>query len=287
MRTLTLLRLTCVVLVLLFASGCNSMLRSATSNLADNLSSAIFNSDDLTTVERGLPAYLLLLDGLIQDNPKNPELLQTAANLNGAYASVFASNKEHAKKLASKSLDYAFSAACLTNQQACGAQLLSYDHFGQTITSFNKEQLASLYALGASWGNYIEINSDNWDAIAEIGRVQLIMERVVELDERYKSGTALIYLGTMSTLLPSASGGKPEQGRRLFERAIELSSGQNLMAKVVYARRYARLLFKRKLHDRLLEEVLSAKNEGAGLILSNTLAKKQAEELLNNADDYF
>ena len=53
MRALTLLRLTCVVLVLLVTSGSNSMLRSATSNLADNLSSAIFNSDDLTTVERG------------------------------------------------------------------------------------------------------------------------------------------------------------------------------------------------------------------------------------------
>jgi len=37
------------------------------------------------------------------------------------------------------------------------------------------------------------------------------MERVVELDETYEHGSAHLYLGVMTTLLPPALGGKPEK----------------------------------------------------------------------------
>ena len=57
------------------------------------------------------------------------------------------------------------------------------------------------------------------------------------------------------------------------------------MAKVEFARRYSRLVFDQPLHDRLLNDVLSADPEEPGLTLSNTLAQQQAKELL--ADDYF
>jgi hypothetical protein len=56
---------------------------------------------------------------------------------------------------------------------------------------------------------------------------------------------------------------------------------------VEYARRYARLVFDRKLHDRLLNEVLAADTEVPGFTLSNVLAQRQARELLQSAEDYF
>ena len=40
-------------------------------------------------------------------------------------------------------------------------------------------------------------------------------------------------------------------------RAVEISGGRNLMAKVLFARHYARLVFDQGLHDRLLGEVLA------------------------------
>ena len=76
-------------------------------------------------------------------------------------------------------------------------------------------------------------------------------------------------------------------GRRHFERALELSEGKNLMVKVLYARHYARLVFDRELHDRLLREVLAAPAEAPGLTLINTLAQRQAKELLAGSADYF
>ena len=87
--------------------------------------------------------------------------------------------------------------------------------------------------------------------------------------------------------MPPGLGGKPEIGRAHFERAIELSNAQNLLAKVFFAESYARLVFDRELHDRLLNEVLASETRVAGLTLMNTVAQQQARELLGSADEYF
>jgi hypothetical protein len=96
-----------------------------------------------------------------------------------------------------------------------------------------------------------------------------------------------MYLGILATLRPAALGGQPEEGRRRFEQAIALSDGKSLMMQVQFARYYARLVFDRPLHDRLLKEVLAAEVEQPGLTLSNTLAQEQARKLLSDADNYF
>jgi hypothetical protein len=113
------------------------------------------------------------------------------------------------------------------------------------------------------------------------------MRRVAELDETWDHGNAQLYLGVLTTLRPPALGGKPEEGQAHFRRAIELSAGRNLMAKVQYAGSYARLVFDRELHDHLLNEVLAADAREPGLTLINTLAKQQAQALLRSANDYF
>jgi hypothetical protein len=114
-----------------------------------------------------------------------------------------------------------------------------------------------------------------------------MMERVVVLDERYDYGQAHIYLGAMDCRLSATLGGRPEQGRLHFERAIALSNGRNLRAQVELARRCARLTFDRELHDRLLNEVLAADPDERGLTLSNVLAQQDARILLDTSTDYF
>ena len=94
-------------------------------------------------------------------------------------------------------------------------------------------------------------------------------------------------MGILLTLRPPALGGRPEEARAHFERAIELSDGRDLGAKVEFARGYARLVYERDLHDRLLKEVLEADPEADSLTLGNVLAKEQAAQLLSEADDYF
>jgi hypothetical protein len=91
----------------------------------------------------------------------------------------------------------------------------------------------------------------------------------------------------LESLSPAAAGGRPEAARAYFERALQMSGGRNLMAKVLYAERYARAQFDRELHDRLLKEVLAADPQEPGLTLTNTLAQQRATQLLAGADQYF
>ena len=77
------------------------------------------------------------------------------------------------------------------------------------------------------------------------------------------------------------------RARQFFEKAIELSDGRDLSAKVELAQTYARLVYDRELHDRLLVQVVEADPRASGLTLFNKIAQEQARELLASADDYF
>ena len=94
-------------------------------------------------------------------------------------------------------------------------------------------------------------------------------------------------MGVFETIVPPGLGGRPEVGKKHFERAISLSNGNHLLTKVMYADQYARLMFDRVLHDYLLNEVLTADPRVKGLTLMNVIARQQAKELLDSADAYF
>ena len=100
-------------------------------------------------------------------------------------------------------------------------------------------------------------------------------------------GMAQVYLGVLNSLRPEAVGGRPEQGRAHFERAIALSDGRNLYAKTLFAEYYARLVFDQEMHDRLLVEVLAADPHAAGYTLTNVLAQDRARALQESGKDYF
>ncbi|MFT5929112.1 MAG: hypothetical protein ACI805_002241, partial [Candidatus Azotimanducaceae bacterium] len=65
------------------------------------------------------------------------------------------------------------------------------------------------------------------------------------------------------------------------------SEGKFLMTKVIYAQNYARLVFDKALHDRLLNEVLAADPIAPDMTLTNMVAREQAKALLADSDDYF
>ena len=267
--------------------GCSSIMTSATTGLAESLTSAVLNQNDPETVRQGAPAYLLLIDGLIADNPNNPELLMAGANLYSSYAGAFVDDPERASRLSRKGRDYGWAAWCRVEKGACEIWSAPYEEFERVVEGMGLKYVSVLYSAGVAWATWIRANTDDWSAIADKARVDAMMQRVVALDETYEEGTAFLYLGILATLLPEAMGGKPEQGRVDFERVIELSDGRNLMAKVLLARSYARLVFDRELHDRLCREVVAADPVAPGLTLTNTMAQEEARALLGSSEDYF
>jgi hypothetical protein len=260
---------------------------SATTGLADSLTGAVLDQNDPETVRQGAPAYLLLIDGLIADNPNSADLLLAGASLYSSYAGAFVDDPERAARLSRKGRDYGWAAWCRSNKKACEIWSAPYEDFERVVTGMNQRDVPVLFGAGAAWASWIRANTDDWSAIADKARVDAMMQQVVALDESYEEGSAFLYLGILATLLPEAAGGQPEKGRADFERVIELSGGRNLTAKVLLARSYARLVFDRELHDRLCREVIEADPAAPGLTLTNTIAQDEARALLESSEDYF
>ena len=273
--------------LLIGSAGCSAIVGRASSRLADDLSAAILEQDDLETVRDGAPAYLLAVDGMIEGQPENIQLLSTGARLYSAYASAFVENPERRIKMTTRALGYARRALCLVNSDICAAIDEPYDAFAPSLATATPKHLAELYGFGSAWATWVQANAGDWGAVAELPKIQALMERVIELDESYDDGQPHLVLGVLDTLRPASMGGQPEKGRDHFERAIEISQGQNLMAKVMLAESYARLIFDKELHDRLLEEVLAADPHSGSRTLVNTMAQLRAQELLADSDEYF
>ena len=94
---------------------------SVTSDMADNLTGAILNQNDLQTVRDGAPAYLLMIDSMIEGDPDNPRLLLSGAKLYASYTTLFIDDEDRAKRLSETSLKYARSALCQEIDSVCQA----------------------------------------------------------------------------------------------------------------------------------------------------------------------
>ena len=274
-------------LCMILLSGCSFFISSASIDMTENLSHAILNNNDPATVKAGGPAYLLMVDSMLYRDPDNESLLRSAADIYTAYTDVFVEDTARAKKLTHKALHYALRAICVHRSGACELRQTPFQEFAKIISKLGIKDVPDLFTLGSAWSAWIQAHREDWNAVAEISRVQAIMEHVVELDECYHDGAAHLYLGVLATFLPPALGGKPDVGRRHFERALDISKNKNLMVKVLYAKHYARLMFDRELHDRLLNQVIEADPDVPGYALSNTLAQQKARELLDSAESYF
>ena len=267
--------------------GCTILVSNATSGLTDDVSTALVDQSDPILVRDGAPAYLILIEGLIAGSPENQDLLLAAARLYSSYASAFVDDRARSSALNAKARDYGERVLCLNARVLCEAIVGPFDVFEAQLQRTDKSDLPALYGFGSAWAGYIQANAADWNAVAELPKVQALMERVIALDSSYADGGAQLYLGVLYTLRPAHLGGLPEIGKAHFERAIAISNHRNLMAKVFFARNYARLVFDRDLHDRLLMEVVEADPVAPGFTLSNTLAQDMAQELLTDADDYF
>jgi ribosomal protein S7 len=267
--------------------ACASMVASAGSGLAGNLNTAIMNQDDPPLVRDGAPAYLLMLDSFVEGAPENVAVLSAAAELYSAYGVVFVDDPLRARKLTTRGRAYGRRALCAAEEAVCGIWDLPYDEFIQGLQQVRVKQAPALYTFGLSWLAWIQSHSGDFSALAKLPQVQAVLQRVQQLDEDYEEANIEHFLAVLNTIRPPALGGDFEAGLAHYQRALELSGERDLAIKIDYARYYARTLYDRELHDRLLEEVLAADPVQPGLTLFNTLAQDEAQELLASADDYF
>jgi len=88
-----------LALLSLSMASCGAMMSKAAKPMIDDLSMAVMKQNDPQLVRDGAPAYLLLIDGIIEGQPDNPDLLLAGAQLYGAYNSAFVGSKDKNARL--------------------------------------------------------------------------------------------------------------------------------------------------------------------------------------------
>src|SRR3972149_4596828 len=81
----------------------------ATATLLEEVAKSSYRQSDLRMIREGMPAYLMLMDGMIEAWPNNEQLLIAAAQTYSSFASIFVEDQdqEYAKMLFGKGRDYA------------------------------------------------------------------------------------------------------------------------------------------------------------------------------------
>ena len=256
--------------------------------LVQDVAKAAYKQSDLTIIREGMPAYLMLMDGMVEAWPDNEQLLIAAAQAYSSFASVFAADqdKEYLKLIAEKARAYALRALAQRGFQ--DPIQSSFDDFEATVKASNKKDVPYLFWGATCWASWIMMHLDSMEAMAELPRVELMMRRSLELDEGFYYGGPHIFMGIWLASRPTVAGGDLQKAQEHFLRALELGEGKFLMSYVYYADNYARRALDKKLFVSTLEKVLETPVDSTPeLTLLNTVAQHKAQELLARVDEYF
>ncbi|MCK8601684.1 TRAP transporter TatT component family protein [Desulfoferrobacter suflitae] len=289
-------RLVCsIVLVagcILLQQGCAPFKASRVAAVGltlQDVAQAAAKQADLTIIREGSPAYLMLLDGLLEAYPQNTELLTSACRAYSSYASSFLSDEQQAEAgaLYQKAKLYGFRALS-TNHDFAAAAAGNLEEFQALLQGYDKTSVPALFCAVNAWASWISGNLDKVEAIADLAPLEATMRRLLELDESYYYGGPRLLMGVYLAAKPKELGGNPAEALQQFERAFALGADQLLMSKVLYAQYYARSIKNRQLYEETLQLVLASPADRVPeLTLANTVAKREARNLLDKTEEYF
>ncbi len=276
---------------LLSAQGCSltQLTIGATSGIIDGGFKAINRETDLDIAAQAIPADLKLLDGLIIEAPNNEKLLLLGAQGYTSYALGFVedSSKERASVFYLRARDYGLR-ILFENEDFKKHFNGDLQDFTNSLDEFGDDDVPAIFWTANAWGNYVNLNRDNVDALAQLPKVEAMMKFVLKHDQSFFYGGAHLFFGTILGSLPAMFGGDTVAAREHFEKAIQIADGKFLMAYFYYAKSYAVMTQNKELFESLLHKVIDAP---ANLLpdqnLANEIAKQKAEALLKQESDYF
>jgi len=259
----------------------------ATASLVEDVAVSSYRQSELEIVRQGMPAYLMLMDGMIEGWPDNAQLLLAAAQANASYASTFLEDdKSTASAVLAKAKRYSLKALELKGFDQ--PLTCSFEEFDQNLQKLDQRSMPYLFWSAACWGSWIRLNLNSMEALAQLPRVEMMIKRALKLDESFYYGGPHLFMGIWYASRPKIAGGNLDTARYHFQKAMELGQDKFLMTKVYYAELYARKIFDRDLFVATLQEVLQTPTDiEPDLTLTNSVARRKAEEMLRNVEDYF
>jgi len=280
------------LLFLTLAAGCMPFKQARVASVAltlQDVSQAAAKQRDPFIVREGTPGYLMLLDGLLEAYPDNKELLLAASQANASYASGFLADEDQRKagRLYLKAKMYGFRALSDRGDFAEAASG-NIDEFKALLKRYGPKDVPALFWTANAWASWISTNLSSVEAVGDLPALEATMQRVLELNGDYYYGGPHLLMGVYLAAKPPVLGGDLNRARIHFDRALALSGGKVLGARVLFAEYYARNAQEKELYVKTLEEVLAAApGEVPELTLANVMAQEKARRLLDRTEEYF
>lgn len=280
-------------LSMLVLSGCSGFRGRMTARLMhptlSEVTAATYSCESMLLPQYGLPGSLLILEGLIEGAPGDEFLLELAAQSYYGFSMGFVEEVDRieASILYITGRNHALSGMWGENAVSF-AENVPLDEFRSRVADIDESSVGLLFWAANCWGSWLFLNLHNPDAVAELSRVQMLMERALLLDETFFFGGPHLFFGAFYGSRSPLFGGDHEKSRSHFEKSLEISDGGMLLTRVFYAKYLAVQSLDIELFREQLGIVLDVDNSILpGMEFINILAKKQAHSLLEKEEDLF
>jgi tetratricopeptide (TPR) repeat protein len=289
MRTLPILATLLAVSMLLGGCSTGQIVARGAAPLIDYGVTAMNRETDLELARASIPANIKMIEALLLADPGNASYrVQAAMGIYG-YAMAFVEDGDPARaaKLYRRALDHAL--AALEHAGMSQTTLLGdTTALQQSLAKLDARAVPTLFWTAATWGKWIELQLDDPARLAELPRVEALMQRVLALDETYYHAGAHVFFGAYYGGRAPMFGGDFARSAQHFDRAATLNQNQLQMVEVYRARYLLRQMGEREAFHATLSRVVDAPaGADADLNLANALAKRQATELLTQEESLF
>jgi predicted anti-sigma-YlaC factor YlaD len=284
-------------------SGC-SVRHFALNQVGDALagSGTTFAADnDPDLVRAAVPFSLKLMDAVLLETPRHEGLLLTAASGFTEYAYAFV--QEDADEIEATDLNAAEALRGRARRlylrgRDYGLRGLEVRHRGfaaavradpkKAVRLATTKDVPLLYWTAAAWAATISVSKDNPDLIADLPIIEAMMDRALELDERFDDGAIHSFLITYEMGRSGGLGDPADRARRHFDRALALSGGAQAapwvaLAEAVCVQKQDLKGFRQAL-ERALAVDPDARPEWR---LMNLVMQRRAKWLLGRTDELF
>jgi predicted anti-sigma-YlaC factor YlaD len=271
--------------------------------LGDSLAanSAGFATDEDPELIRGAaPFSLKLIESVLSEVPHHGGLLTAASSGFTQYAYAFV--QQEAEELESRDVATARglrrrARALYYRARDYGLRALDAKHAGfraqfeasakTALARLSTDDSAPLYWTIVAWTAAIALSKDSPKAIADLQPVDLMIERLSELDPDIDHGALHGFLITYEMGRPGARDAQV-RARRHFEQAIRLSGGQKAGFFVAFAESVSVAMQNRREFVALLEQAIAidpaTRPEWR---LENVVMQRRARWLLTQVDQLF
>ena len=263
---------------------------------------SIQGEGDLAVVEATLEGNIGTLERMAKIG--NTNLIIKTARAYSSYAGFIedkmeeaeiADDYETAEEMHARAIDYyirsegyALKALAKTNKTFNEARTVDIAVFEKALQRLKKKDVEPLFWAAYAIARGISLQKDDPMQVIDLARVELMMRRVLELDETFYFGGAHLFYTVYYGDRAPAIGGDPEKAKEHIAHVDRINDGKFLMSKLYLARYYAYPKQDVKLYKTALQEILDAPSDiYPGEEAATSLAKSRAKRWLDQVDVLF